>query len=78
VAYRVFNSDTRCRTRHLEITVDVNDDTLSGASTIAPVRRSQDTVTVDVPPDLTKADVIRATARTRDGYPSKAASVLIR
>lgn len=78
VAYQVFTVDRRCRTTNLTLTIDVNDDPRAGVSTVVSVRRARGTVTIDIPPDLANADVIRATARTRQGYPSEAASVLIR
>jgi hypothetical protein len=78
VAYRVFTADTRCRAANLRLTIDVNDDPVAGSSTIAPVHRAKGTVTIHLPQDLAKADVVHATARTKDGYPSEATSVLIR
>ena len=77
VAYQFGELDARCRPATLELTIDVNDDAVAGSQTVAPVRGSEGTLTIDVPPDLAQADVVRATARTQKGYPSKAASVLI-
>jgi hypothetical protein len=78
VTYDVFSSDPRCRPTNLELTLDVNDDTLPGSSTVAQVRHARGTLTIDVPPYLANADVLRAIARSAEGYPSEAASVLIR
>jgi glucose/arabinose dehydrogenase len=78
VVYRFDRTDQKCRPAHLEVTLDVSSDTLPGTGRIFSVVGSRGRVTLRVPRDLRRADVVRATARTGDGRPSTTASVLIR
>jgi hypothetical protein len=78
VTYRLGNFDRRCRPALLEFVVDESDDPAAGAKTLARARRRGGTVTISLPPDLSKADVVRAIARTRQGLPSGAAAAAIR
>jgi hypothetical protein len=77
VSYRFRGGVKRCPPAVLELTVDVNDDPLPGARLTARINGTEGDVTVTVPADLADADVVSATARTKDGIPSEAASVLI-
>jgi hypothetical protein len=77
VNYSFSTVDRRCAPTILELTIDANDDPLPGAGTVARVHGRRGTVPVEVPPDLTNADVVRATARTKKGVPSDASAVLI-
>jgi hypothetical protein len=77
VSYRFSTTDVRCQPEVLELTLDVNDDSLPGAGRAFEIDHQRGTVTMPVPGDMMNADVVRATARTAKGLPSDAAAVLI-
>jgi hypothetical protein len=78
VLYRFARTERECRPAKLELTLDVTSDTLPGTGRIVSVEGRRGQVTLRVPRDLRRADVVRAIARTDDGLPGRTASVLIR
>jgi hypothetical protein len=78
VRYRFAAVAPRCRPSSLSVKVDVNDDPLPGAGTVASVNGLRGRIVFSVPEQLADADVARATASGHDGVPSRSTSVLIR
>ncbi len=78
VVYRFGAVEPRCRPASLELTVDVNDDRFAGDGTVVRVRLPRGEIPLSLPEHVAGADVLRATARTEAGLPSRVAIVLIR
>ena len=78
IAYRFARVDRRCRPSSLQVNADVTDDRLPPTGKLVVVRRRRGVIRLPLPPDLRRADAVSATARTQDGRPSRATTVLIR
>jgi hypothetical protein len=75
----VFRSvGNECRPARLKVTIDVSQDVLPGAATYVRVRGLKGTTTIPTPADLRAADVVRATAYTKDLRGSRSAAVQIK
>jgi hypothetical protein len=77
VAYDLGAVDPRCRPVWLKLTLDVNDDGQSGATTNARIREPQGEITLEVTDGVRGADVLIASVRTSDGRPSEPSRILI-
>lgn len=78
VSYDVGVVDPRCRPVWLDLSLDVNDDGQSaGGRAVEPVQQRAGQISMAVPSYIREADVVIATARTRDGRPSESSRVLI-
>lgn len=78
VDYRFGPVPRRCAPVLLEVTLDVNDDSLPGRSESVGIRANRGQVRVEVPEDMPNVDVARVVARTNRGAPSDAAAVPVR
>lgn len=67
----------RCTPIALDVTLDVNDDSLPGRNKSFRVRLPGGSVRVDIPSDMQNVDVARVVARTKRGAPSASTAVAI-
>lgn len=78
VSYRFRRVPRSCTAVRLKLSVDVSNDTLAGSATYIHVNRTLGAATILIPDDLRDADVLRATAYSRNLLQSRSTAVLIR
>jgi hypothetical protein len=76
--WRFESNPSACRAVRLSVTVDVSDDVGAGNRVFLRVRGSDGTHEVTLPPDLRRADVLKASAIDARGLQSPPAAVTIR